>query len=163
MTTQQKRRIFFDNIGKDAIFTSTKRMSKAHIYMIWYSVKWLETSKEFKKKGGKTASIYAIKDISIDKNYPDVTTELFDIECETGLKHSYEDLKDRISRNPKMLIILTPNQEIKERYEKNCKIRKQNLKFCTMKEFPTTVHTAIRKYQSTLENTMPEIENIEEN
>jgi hypothetical protein len=144
MTKLQKRgRIYFDDIDNYAIFDSTKRMSKAHVYMIWKCVKWLEKSKAFKNHGGKTASIYAIKDISIDKNYPDITTELLDIECETGLKHSYEDLKDRISRNPKMLIIVTPNQEIKARYLKNCQIRKQKLRFCTMKEFPSTIHDAI--------------------
>ena len=138
-----KERIYFDDIKKDVIFTRTKRMSKAHIYMIWKCVKWLERSKEFKNHGGKTASIYAIKDISIDKNYPDISTELFDIECETGLKHSYSDLKDRIARNPKMLIIVCPNQEIKARYVKNCSIRKQKLKFCTVGQFPQTIHNTL--------------------
>ena len=141
--TEERERIYFDDIGKDIIFTRTKRMSKAHIYMIWKCVKWIENSKEFANHGGKTASIYAIADISIDKNYPDITTELFDIECETGLKHSYNDLKDRISRNPKMLIIVCPNQQIKERYEKNCKIRKQKLKFTTMGQFKRTIHMTL--------------------
>ena len=136
-------RIYFDDTEQYAVFRSTKRMSKAHTYMVWKCVRWLEKSKEFRNRGGKTASVYAIKDISIDKNYPDITTELFDIECETGLKNSYDDLKDRIARNPKMLIVVLPNPEVKERYVKNCRVRKQKLKFCTMKEFPLTVHNAL--------------------
>lgn len=139
-----REKIYFDDIENYAIFTRSKRMSLAHIYMTWKCVNWLEKSKEFRNHGGRSASIYAIKNVSIDKNYPDITTKLFDIECETGLKHSYEDLKDRISRNPKMLIVVLPNQEVKARYLKNCQIRKQKLKFCTMKEFPKTIHNTLR-------------------
>lgn len=136
-------KIYFDDIDKNTIFKRTKRMSRAHIYMVWKCIAWLEKSKEFRNHGGKTASVYAIKDISIDKNYPDITTELFDVECETGLKNSYNDLKDRISRNPKIVIVVLPNPEIKERYVKNCRVRKQKLKFCTMKEFPKAVNSTL--------------------
>jgi hypothetical protein len=150
MKSDSEGLIYFDDLEKYVKFRRSKRMSKAHIYMIWRVVKWLEKSKEFRNAGGLTASVYVIRDISVDKNYPDITTELFDVECETGLKHSYDDLKDRILRNPKTVIVVLPNREVKARYEKNCLVRKQRLKFCTLETFPDAVHRAVKSHRARL-------------
>ncbi len=141
---EEKKSIYFDSIDKNVIFTAEPRMSKAHIYMIAECTKWIAESKEYRRKGGNKPAVYVIPKVRIDKLYPDITTNLFDVECETGLKHSYEDLKDRILRNPKMTIVVTPNQDIKKRYERNCKVRKQKLKFCSMGEYPATIHTVLK-------------------
>ncbi len=141
---QEKKRIYFDHIDRYVSFWSEPRMSRAHIYMISEVILWLKHSKEYTRKGGDKPAIYVIPEVRTDKIYPDITTNLFDIEVETGLKHSYKDLKDRIARNPKMVIVVLPNQDVKARYVKNCKIRKQKLKFCSMKELPHCIHNVLR-------------------
>ena len=141
--TTRKGEIYLDNLGKTATYTRDKRMSNVHVYMVWKCATWLGKSKEFRNSGGTTVSIIAIKNLTTDRVYPDVETELFDIECETGLKNHYDDLKDRITRNPKTVIVVLPNRQVKARYEKNCKVRKQRLQFCTISEFPKTVHLVL--------------------
>lgn len=138
--------IYFDDMKKYIAFKHDRRMSQAHIYMIWRCVDWLKHSSAFHNAGGLSVSITVIKDYSIDRVYSDVYTPLFDIECETGLKHSYDDLRKRILGNPKSVIVVLPNNEVLERYKKNCNVRKTHLFFCTLETFPKTVKNAIRPF-----------------
>lgn len=150
--------IYFDDLEKYLKFRRDKRMSQAHVYMMWRCVDWLKKSRGFKNCGGKTASVYAIKDLSIDRVYPDIYTDLFDIECETGLKHHYDDLKKRILNNPKTVIVVLPNKAVLERYKKKCSVRNTHLFFCTLETFPNAVARAIRPFRNRLNGKVKEIE-----
>ncbi|MGP6220551.1 hypothetical protein [Caldiplasma sukawensis] len=46
----------------------------------------------------------------------DIETDFFMVEIETGLKHSMEDLKDRIKNTNLRVIIIVPNRELIEKY-----------------------------------------------
>ena len=46
----------------------------------------------------------------------DIETDFFMVEIETGLKHSMEDLKDRIKSTNLRVIIIVPNNELMSRY-----------------------------------------------
>ncbi len=46
----------------------------------------------------------------------DIETDFFMVEIETGLKHSMEDLKDRIKSTNLRVIIIVPNKELMGRY-----------------------------------------------
>ena len=46
----------------------------------------------------------------------DIETDFFMVEIETGLKHSMEDLKDRIKNTNLRVIIIVPNKELIEKY-----------------------------------------------
>ena len=46
----------------------------------------------------------------------DIETDFFMVEIETGLKHSMEDLKDRIKSTNLRMIIIVPNRELMEKY-----------------------------------------------
>ncbi len=46
----------------------------------------------------------------------DIETDFFMVEIETGLKHSMEDLKDRINSTNLRVIIIVPNKELMGRY-----------------------------------------------
>ncbi len=46
----------------------------------------------------------------------DIETDFFMVEIETGLKHSMEDLKDRIKNTNLRVIIIVPNKELMSRY-----------------------------------------------
>ena len=46
----------------------------------------------------------------------DIETDFFMVEIETGLKHSMEDLKDRIGNTNLRVIIIVPNKELMGRY-----------------------------------------------
>lgn len=144
--------IYFDNLGKYVKYRKDKRMSQAHIFMISQCVDWLYSSKGFRNAGGSHVSITVIKDFSIDKVYSDIYTPLFDIECETGLKHSYQDLRDRINNNPKTVIVVVPNEQVLKRYVKNCSVRKLHLFFCTLETFPHTVDIALRPFRNAKKN-----------
>ncbi len=47
----------------------------------------------------------------------DIETDFFMVEIETGLKHSMEDLKDRIKSTNLRVIIIVPNRELIDKYE----------------------------------------------
>ena len=47
----------------------------------------------------------------------DIETDFFMVEIETGLKHSLEDLKDRIAGTNLRVIIIVPNRELIDRYQ----------------------------------------------
>ncbi len=46
----------------------------------------------------------------------DIETDFFMVEIETGLKHSMEDLKDRIESTNLRVIVILPNMDLLERY-----------------------------------------------
>ena len=46
----------------------------------------------------------------------DIETDFFMVEIETGLKHSMEDLKERIAGTNLRVIIIVPNKELTEKY-----------------------------------------------
>jgi hypothetical protein len=47
----------------------------------------------------------------------DVETDFFMVEIETGLKHSMEDLKDRIKSTNLRVIIIVPNEDLIDKYQ----------------------------------------------
>ena len=47
----------------------------------------------------------------------DIETDFFMVEIETGLKHSMEDLKDRIAGTNLRVIIIVPNRELIDKYQ----------------------------------------------
>ena len=47
----------------------------------------------------------------------DIETDFFMVEIETGLKHSMEDLKDRINSTNLGVIIIVPNKELIDKYQ----------------------------------------------
>jgi hypothetical protein len=47
----------------------------------------------------------------------DIETDFFMVEIETGLKHSMEDLKERIAGTNLRVIIIVPNKELIEKYQ----------------------------------------------
>jgi DNA polymerase III delta prime subunit len=49
---------------------------------------------------------------------PDIETEHETIEVETGLKRKFDDLKERMQRSTKLLVIVVPNKDVKELYSK---------------------------------------------
>ncbi len=53
-----------------------------------------------------------------DGSVPDIETPEFDVEIETGLKHSVADLQERLSKSTKRVIILAPNYEEAGRYSR---------------------------------------------
>ncbi|MGA3297835.1 MAG: ATP-binding protein [Candidatus Bathyarchaeia archaeon] len=49
---------------------------------------------------------------------PDIETEHETIEIETGLKRKFDDLKERLQKSTKLLVIVVPNKDVKELYSK---------------------------------------------
>jgi hypothetical protein len=47
----------------------------------------------------------------------DIETDFFMVEIETGLKHSMEDLKERIAGTNLRVIIIVPNKELIDKYQ----------------------------------------------
>ena len=47
----------------------------------------------------------------------DIETDFFMVEIETGLKHSMEDLKDRIKSTNLRVIIIVPNRDLIDKYQ----------------------------------------------
>jgi hypothetical protein len=47
----------------------------------------------------------------------DIETDFFMVEIETGLKHSMEDLKERIAGTNLRVIIVVPNRDLVDKYQ----------------------------------------------
>lgn len=142
--------LYFDNLGKYLRYKKDFKMSEAHVYMVWYCVNYLKNSKAFKNSLGSYISISTHPVLNKDKIYSDIYTNFFNIECETGLKHSYKSLQYRILHSKKTIIVVVPNKHILLRYIKNCRVRKQKLFFCTLKELPIIVNRSLRPIQNKL-------------
>ena len=52
-----------------------------------------------------------------ERNAFDIETDFFMVEIETGLKHSIEDLKERIENTNLKVIIIVPNNDLIDRYQ----------------------------------------------
>ncbi|MEM4089009.1 MAG: hypothetical protein QW528_03600, partial [Candidatus Micrarchaeaceae archaeon] len=65
------------------------------------------------------------------RGVPDIETKEFAIEIETGLKHSLADLKARLARYNKRIIIVVPNSEVAERY---LSLKDGNIEVATLDE-----------------------------
>ena len=52
------------------------------------------------------------------QNLPDISTDEFNIEIETGLKHDITDLKKRVNSGNKSNIIVVPNKNLIKKYHK---------------------------------------------
>jgi hypothetical protein len=52
-----------------------------------------------------------------ERNAFDIETDFFMVEIETGLKHSMEDLRERIGNTNLRVIIIVPNKDLIERYQ----------------------------------------------
>jgi hypothetical protein len=133
-----KHKVYVDLIGGYVTFDSDPRMSEFHKWMIFTCYKILEKSKTFRRLNGHV-EIVAVKDFNYDNRLPDVYTPFFDIECETGLKYHYDDLKARILSTHKTVVVVVPNERVKVRYVRNVSVRKEHLKICTLGEFQRVV------------------------
>lgn len=133
-----KHKVYVDLTGGYVTFDSDPRMSEFHKWMMFTCSKILEKSKTFRRLNGHV-EIVAVKDFNYDNRLPDIYTPFFDIECETGLKYHYDDLKVRILTTKKMVIVVLPNEQVKARYLRNVNVRKAHLKICTLGEFQKVV------------------------
>jgi len=152
MTNNAYGLLYFDNLHGYLQYKNDVKMSEAHLYMVSYCVNYLRNSRAFKNSLGSYISISTNKEINKDKIYSDIYTTYFNIECETGLKHSYKSLKSRILKSSKTVIVVVPNKDILERYIRNCRVRKQKLFFSTLTDLPVYVNRALRPIQNKLKN-----------
>lgn len=139
--------VYVDFYNKYFVCDSDPRMSDFHIFLIASVVAICKSSKSFQNhtKNLKTpVSVVAVPDLKIDSTMPDLYTPFFNIEVETGFKHSYSDLKARIQLSKKTVIVVLPNEDVKARYVKNCSIRKRRLRFCTLGELSNTLYEVFR-------------------
>lgn len=129
-------KVFVDGLNKYVRFPEDPRMSEFHKFLTQYAVEIILRNKTFLKHSRKV-SITAVQDIQQDKAYYDVYTDFFYCEIETGLKHSYDDLKERLKKADKHVFVILPNQDIKGRYLKALTVGKRtfHLKICTVDEF----------------------------
>ena len=66
-----------------------------------------------------------------DLSIPDLETPTFSVEVETGLKKKFDDLKGRIARSPKPVLVIVPNPQIEFDY----KARLSKCEVLTLGEF----------------------------
>jgi hypothetical protein len=69
---------------------------------------------------------------------------IFDVEVETGLKYGYNDLIGRILSTKKMVIVVLPNDKVKQRYLEHIQVRKWHLKIVTLAEFQNAVYQTLK-------------------
>jgi hypothetical protein len=130
----KRHKIYNDLTGGFVYFDSDPRMTEFHKWMMFTCSKILYKSKTFRRLNG-FVEIVAVKNFNFDNRLPDIYTPFFDIECETGLKYHYDDLKARILSTQKTVVVVVPNENIKVRYVRNCMVRKEHLRICTIGEF----------------------------
>ena len=118
-------------------------MSDFHLFLTSVCVDIIQKSKIFQRLGG-TVSITQIKDLNLDNRLPDIYTPYFDVEVETGLKYGYNDLIGRILSTKKMVIVVLPNDKVKQRYLEHIQVRKWHLKIVTLAEFQNAVYQTLK-------------------
>lgn len=138
----REHRVYIDFYNKYFTCDTNKRMTDLHVFMVFSVMQILQKSKTFQNHNG-TVEITAISDLEIDRIMADLYTPWFDVECETGLKHHYDDLNSRIQLSKKIVVVILPNEDVKQRYIKHLTPRKK-LKVCTLGEFPKMVYNIIR-------------------
>jgi hypothetical protein len=123
-------------------------MTELHKFLMYSCVELLKKSRAFINRFPdveKSVSIVAVSDLKIDNTLPDVYTPLFNIECETGFKHKYDDLKGRLLLSDKAVIVVFPNDEVKVRYVRGlADIHKRKIRYCTLADFSHTVYDLLR-------------------
>ena len=119
---------YLDSAGKEKVLYYLKdpNLSPIHDYMQREAVSILTAG------GVRVSKINATGDGSV----PDIETPEFDVEIETGLKHSSADLQERLSKNAKRIIILAPNYEEAGRGSRHASER---VKIATMPELKEAV------------------------
>lgn len=136
--------MFVDLFNRYFVCDSDPRMTDFHIFMISSCVNLLKKSRSFRNHKG-SVSVVAVKDLKIDKTLPDIYTPAFNIECETGFKHSIDDLKGRLLLSDKPVIVVFPNDEVKERYLRLLSdVKKRRIRYCTFLDFSKTVYDLLR-------------------
>ncbi len=90
-------------------------MTEFHRFLSQFAGEIILRNKTFLKHSNKI-SYTVIQDVEKDKAYYDIYTDYFYVEIETGLKHSYDDLKSRLEKADKHVFVVVPNQQIKQRY-----------------------------------------------
>ncbi len=119
---------YLDSTGKGKVlyYLRDPNLSPIHDYMQRDAVSILTAS------GVRVSRMNATGDGSV----PDIETPEFDIEIETGLKHSGADLQERLSKSTKRVIILAPNYEEAGRYSRYASER---VKVATMPELKEAI------------------------
>ncbi|WP_084273280.1 hypothetical protein [Picrophilus oshimae] len=85
-------------------FLNRKGISDLHRYMQDIVIKMLLN------KG------YSVSEARPGEDKPDIMTETFNIEIETGFKHDKRDLIRRIKNSNKKTYVIVPNNDVKSRY-----------------------------------------------
>jgi hypothetical protein len=88
-------------------YNKSANMSGLHKFMQEAITKTLTDAKIKVLKAAKSGS----------RSVPDVETESFSVEIETGLKHDHMDLESRILRATKRVIIVVPNDSGQDKYK----------------------------------------------
>ncbi len=119
---------YLDSAGKGKVlyYVRDANLSLIHDYMQREAVSILTASGVTVSKTNATG----------DGSIPDIETPEFDVEIETGLKHSGADLQERLSRSAKRVIILAPNYEEAGRFSRYAS---EKVKIATMPELKGTV------------------------
>lgn len=140
-------KVWVDGLNKYVRFPGNPRMTEFHKFLTLYAGEVILRNKTFLKHSAKV-SYSVVPDPEQDKLYFDIYTDFFYCEIETGLKHSYSDLKARLDKADKHVFVILPNREIKERYVKALTDgkRKFGLKVCTIEEFTYELRIFLRNH-----------------
>ena len=140
----REHKVFVDLYNRYFFCDSNSRMTDLHVFMVSSCVDLLRKSRTFRNHGG-SVSVVAVPDLRIDKTLPDIYTPFFNIECETGFKHDISDLKARLLLSDKPVIVVFPNDKVKERYLRLLSdVKKRRIRFCTFLNFSKTVYDLLR-------------------
>jgi hypothetical protein len=123
---------YLDGSGKERVlyYIRDPNLSPIHDYMQKEAVSILTTNHVQVSRTNATG----------DGSVPDIETPDFDVEIETGLKHSGADLQERLSKSTKRVIVLAPNYEETGRYSR---YSSKKVKIVTMLELKEIVSVAI--------------------
>jgi hypothetical protein len=140
-------RVYVDLVNSYVSFKSSPPLSDFHKYLTSLAAGIILKNKTFLKHSNQIS--YSLNStFKTDKALFDIFTEYFYVEIETGLKHSFYDLKKRISKSHKMVFVIVPNQEIKDYYFSHFLHGKHRhlLKLCTIGEFKYELRIFLRNY-----------------
>ena len=140
----REHKVFVDLYNRYFYCDSDKRMTDLHVFMMASCLDLLSKSRAFRNHNG-VFSVYAVSDLKIDKTLPDIYTNLFNIECETGFKHDISDLKARLLLSDKAVIVVFPNDKVRDRYLRLlADVHKRKIRYCTFLNFSETVYHLLR-------------------
>jgi len=140
----REHKVYVDLYNRYFFCDSNSRMTDLHIFMMSSCIDLLKKSRSFRNHKG-SVSVVAVPDLRIDKTLPDIYTPFFNIECETGFKHDISDLKARLLLSDKPVIVVFPNEKVRERYVRLLSdVKKRRMRFCTFLDFSKTVYDLLR-------------------